>query len=328
MTDTRFSHSRLSDLKACGLRYYLKHVVGLRKHEDDADQHHLRYGGAMHEALEVLYAGGYMNQPVDDPARLLDLAKETFLAAYPVQLDPADRAKTRDNGVLVLDWYVRHWREEDRRWKVVSVERPEDTDAWSLRLDLVMENVEHGGIYAYDHKITKKYLNYDFWNTFEPNSQVTQYVDHVRKRYGECSGFYINAISMGYRQRAYKGEPAGFWAKFERQMFNRNDAQVEQERWSTARWVDLAGEAQRLIELGDDPIRAYGFNTDSCRFCEFRPVCSAGWTWPTDAELIQIQFRRACLTIIEGGRCQLDYEHEGECALEFVPEAMGEVVVE
>jgi hypothetical protein len=325
----RFSHSRLADLKACGLRYYLKHVIGLRRHDTDlADQHHLRYGIAMHAAMEVLYAGNYANQPPDDPARLFDLATQTFLDAYPIQLDMNDQAKTRDNAVLALKWYAAHWRDEDRKWRVISVERPEDTDAWSLRLDLVVENVEHGGIYGVDHKFTKKYLNYDFWNGFEPNSQVTQYVTHVREKYGDCSGFYINAVSMGYRQRAYKGEPAGFWAKFERQMFNRNDSQVAQEAESTARWIQIATEAQTAVDAGVSAIAAYGFNTDSCRFCEFRPVCSAGWTWPEDDQLILIQFRQACLEIIEGGRCQLDYQHDGQHELELpLPEELGEVVV-
>lgn len=328
MNQPRFSHSRLADLKACGLRYYFKHVVGLRKHEDSADQHHLRYGGAMHEALAVLYSANYASNHDYDRARLMDLVKQTFLDAYPVQLDPADQAKTRDNGVRVLDWYAAHWHDEDAKWRVVSVEKAEDTDAWSLRLDLVMENIEYGGIYSWDHKITKKYLNYDFWNTFDPNSQITQYVDHVRERYGECSGFFINAISMGHRQRAYKGEPAGFWAKFERQMFNRNAEQLQQERQSTERAIEIASQAQAMIEAGTDAVRAYGFNTDSCRFCEFRPVCAAGWTWERDSELIEIQFRRACLEIIPGGRCQLDRGHEDDHALDVPLEELGEVVVE
>ena len=327
--DSRFSHSRLADLKACGLRYYLKHVIGLRKHEEGVDQHHLRYGSAMHEALAVLYAANYASDHDYNRARLLDLVKQTFLEAYPTQLDPADQAKTQANGLMMLDWYVKHWATEDAKWRVISVEKPHDTDAWSLRLDLVIESLEYGGIYGVDHKITKKYLNYDFWNGFEPNSQVTTYIAHVKEQYGECSGFFINAISMGYRQRAYKGEPAGFYAKFERQMFNRNREQLIQERESTERWVELAAKAQKRVNAGLSAISAYGFNTDACRFCEFRPVCAAGWTWPEDQELIELQYRRACLTIIEGaGRCQLDSGHEGQCSTDYVPEELGEVVVD
>ena len=37
----------------------------------------------------------------------------------------------------------------------------------------------------------------------------------------------VNALKVGFRQRAYKGEPAGFHCEFQRQIFNRNKDQVE-----------------------------------------------------------------------------------------------------
>jgi hypothetical protein len=276
----------------------------------------------MHEALAIIYNTDHFHQTETQKRFSLGVATRAFLDAYPVQLDPADKAKTRDNGIKALEFYVGHYAFEDLKHRVLEVEQLDHDEDWALQLDMVTENTEHGGIYGWDHKITggkdSKYLGETWWRRYEIDHQVTQYIDQIAKKYGQCDGFYINAIGMGYRQRAYKGEPAGAWFRFGRQMFNRTNEQVEQEWWSVDRTIEEIEESRRLYQLGVPSHRAYGFNTSSCTYCEYRPVCAAGWSWDRDAELITLQYRRVCNRVITEGshaghRCTLDRDHQGAC---------------
>jgi len=123
------------------------------------------------------------------------------------------------------------------------------------------------------------YLSFEFWTQFSPNSQITKYTSHIFKKYGSCSGFYINAIGVGYRSRQYKGEPAGFWYKLERQMFNRNREQLKIEEKDTAYWISMIEKSKAE--------NFYGMNTNSCKWCVYRQLCDPGWRWPEDRELIE-----------------------------------------
>jgi hypothetical protein len=310
-TTTTYSHSQLDSYKQCPLRYFYEYEVGLRKRGDESSDHHLRFGEAIHEGLRHLYLGD-----------TLKAAQEAFLSTYPVQLDPTDLAKTRENGVVALASYARRWRDEDRKWKVVSCEKADAReDGYIVHLDLVMENLEQGGIYGFDHKTTGKYLNSDYWLQFNPNSQITQYVKFIKERYGECDGFYINALSFRFRQHAYKGEPAGFWNAFERQMFNRNEEQLTIEQRSESDWI---ADIERSREVG-----VWRINTNSCRFCSYRAICAAGWSYPQDQELIEVQYRQVCnRTTEELRRCVLDRDHDGKCSPVTLFDAPMEVVVE
>jgi hypothetical protein len=278
----KYSNSYIQQFKDCPLSSHFKYDLGLQKIEDEASEHHLVYGKAFHEALACLYQGGGLEQ-----------ATRLFKEGYPKQLDPEDSAKTQANGIVALQGYVKKYLREDLgRWEILSVEEKDafeygQEDPFTVVLDLVARNKEHGGIYGWDHKVVggrRAYLSNDFWFQFEPNSQVTKYYSYVEKKYGECHGFYINAVGIGHRSRAYKGEPAGPWARFGRRMFNRNANQLEMERLDTTFWIE---QIERAREKG-----YYGMNTSSCRFCTFRPICSAGWTWEEDKELILIQYEQ------------------------------------
>lgn len=277
-----YSHSYIQTFKTCPLQCFFSNELKLEKIDEDKTEHHLRFGSAGHKALKALYLGDS-----------LENAKKEFKEEYSKQLDEEDQAKTSENWMKVLEAYCKKQLKEDlMNWKVISVEEKDafnyaEEDSFTLMLDLVMENKQYGGIYGFDHKIVggkKATLSFEFWNQFEPNSQVTKYYSYITKKYGDCSGFYINAFGMGYRSRAYKGEPAGFWFRLGRQMFNRNQAQLELEEKDTAYWI------KRIEDCKSSGY--WGANTESCRWCSFRPVCSAGWTWQNDQELIMIQYKQ------------------------------------
>lgn len=292
---TTYSNSQLQTYKNCPLQWHFYWDLGLRSLEDESSDHHLRYGAAIHEGLRVVYSGGTLRE-----------AQDEFLAHYPRQLDTSDLAKTRQNGITALAEYVKRWREEDRAWKVVAIEERSD-DPWSVKPDLVVEHREHGGLYLVDHKTTGRYLNYDYWGRFEPNSQITHYLDYGIVKYGPIEGFIINAISLRYRQRASKDGPAGFWCNFERQTFNRKPEQLEYERRSRGAWI---ADIEYTKEQG-----FFRTNTDSCWRCQYRALCKAGWTWEEDRELVEIQFYQCCDALLaDDNHCVLQREHGGECA--------------
>ena len=53
----KYSNSFISSYKVCPLQCYLHYEVGLKKIEDEAAEHHVRYGAAIHEGLKHIYLG-------------------------------------------------------------------------------------------------------------------------------------------------------------------------------------------------------------------------------------------------------------------------------
>jgi len=275
----KYSNSYIASYKSCPLQCFLQYEVGLEKIEDGVSEHHLVYGKAMHEALKLIYLGD-----------TLEAAKTVFLKGYPKQLDELDKAKTQANGLLVLEMYVKQWQVDDKKWKVISVEEKDSFDyadtGFTVVLDLVVENKEYGGIYGIDHKIVggkKATLGLDFWNQFELDSQITKYTSYIKSKYGDCSGFYINVIGIRWLDRKYKASPAGLNVRFGRMMFNRNIDQLAIEQADTEYWINR-------IEK-DRQNGFWGMNTGSCKFCQYREICKAGWRYPEDKELIEITYQ-------------------------------------
>jgi hypothetical protein len=344
---TRYSYSAIQDFKLCPLKFFLKHEVGLRLRQESVSQHHLVWGKAMHASLEWLYTNNYANASEIRRIAIAEGAKAIFIEQYPTQLDPEDKAKTQATGLQVLERYVKKWAVEDQRWKVIDVElldcdliSPDDEEGgyYSRRLDLVVEDLQYGGIYGVDHKTVggqrTKYLTSSYWDGFDPNSQITQYIDWIKSKYGRCDGFYINAIGINWvddeklfdpddlgkpweewsrvekrysKYHKYKKDmmyASGLNVQFRREMFNRNSAQIEQERNSTAVWIERIRSASQDYKQTEDAMSSYGFNTSSCHFCEYRGniaqpgPCMAGWTWPQDQALIELSYHRECRQII------------------------------
>lgn len=291
----RYSNSYINSFTQCPLRCRYKHDLHLRPADDATSEHHLTFGRAGHKAFESLYTEG-------DAAK----AKEIFRHFYPVQIDPNDFAKTADNACFTIDMYVKTY-DWDKQWKVLAIEEMDHTeDNYTVKLDLVVEDTRNGDILGVDHKFTGSYLDYKFFSKFNPNSQVTQYFRYIKEKYGHCDGFVINAVGMKYRQRAYKGESAGFWCAFERQVMNRTPQQIEQEQQSKDYWIERIEHAKQS--------GIWGMNTSQCFLCEYQAACAAGWDWEHDSELIKTLFKQVCDKWIpeQQSHCLLELGHEDD----------------
>lgn len=318
---TNYSNSYLKRFQECPLACFYHNELKLRKREEGGESHHMAYSKAFHAALEVLYRWNYFES--DNVNTLYQRAVDAFLQGYPRQLDASDLAKTRDNGVKALAAYVKRYHVEDRRWRVLQVEGMDhQDDGFVVKLDRVVQDVNTEQIYAVDTKVTGKYLNYDYWRQFEPNSQVVEYVRYVKERFGFCDGFIVDAVSLRYLQRASKNGPAGPWFNFERQTFNVNERQMQADLDSRRYWIDRVEHSKATGQWGMNAPNA-------CHFCEYRDLCKAGWFWPEDEPLIDINYRRIC------GRwsgeplfqCTLDRGHEGDHGIAQIDESI-EIEVE
>jgi hypothetical protein len=278
--------------------------------------HDLRFGRAIDNALSAYY--------VNDLSVVK--AKLAFEGSYPESEYPEtlpywSPGKTFSNGLKAITAYDEHWQDDNQYWQVIGVqssENTEDVDSDRLvKIDLVIRDRRDSLIYGVDFKSTGKYLDKDFNAKFDPHSQIRQYVDRLQHKYGEVGGFYIDALSFRHRLKAVtprqgpdKGIqlPAGDWYAFKRLVFNPNAEAVSAERDNFDSWV-------RKIE-SDRASGHWGYNTEQCvrgpLVCEYHQICSAGYQWPRDRDLIENYYRQQCIRLVGGERCQLELGHEGE----------------
>jgi hypothetical protein len=307
-----YSYSSIQTYAACPTRYFFKYVACLSPLQES--EHDLRYGKAWDCALNTHYQGGSVTE-----------AQQAFVASYPASEYPAQLpfwspGKSLANGLQAIPAYVEKWREDDSQWEVLAVQdrdTNEDGDRVVV-LDLVVRDRRDGLVYGVDNKSTGKYLDAKYASQFDPHSQVRSYVARLQELHGEVAGFYINAASFRHRSKAYtprsgpdKGVqlPAGDWFDFKRWLFNPNAEAVSAERSSFANWV-------AKIEL-DKKQGSWSYNTDQCvrgeMVCPYHRLCSAGYSYPKDAMLVEQYYVRRCLELVDGERCWLEPEHEGGC---------------
>jgi hypothetical protein len=316
MSDHRYSYSQISTYASCPTLFKFRYEDALVQFHES--EHDLRFGKAWDAAMNTYYGEGYDIGKVQD----------AFAAVYPEGDYPAilpswSQGKSFQSGIDGIEQYAEHWRVEDEYWRVVSIQsrdnhETDDGDSRTVVLDLVVRDTRDGMIYGVDNKTSGKYLDSDFWLQFDPHSQIRQYVDHLQQKYGECGGFYVNAASFRHRTKAYtprKGPdkgvqlPAGDWREFKRMCFNPNADAIQMERDNFSSWV-------RKIEQ-DRASGHWAYNTQYCKrgpiICPYHQICSSGYQWPRDAQLIEAHYQQRCTRIASNGeRCWLKPGHEGE----------------
>ena len=255
------SYSAISTFQACPERYRLQYVEKLEKREEGQEELARNWGSAIHAALARLYKGEGMSA-----------AREAFCAECPSEISQEESVRTRENGLLLLEQYA-HRYQGDPGWKVLEVEVKERFELngveFTVQLDLVAESLQGAGIFLWDHKTTERAFSPTYWSKFEMDEQISAYSYWIKRKYGECGGGLINGIQVGHRKRMYKGEPAGFYSKFERQIFSRSPQQLKQWEQNVGVW---AGKIEQAGQTG-----VYGLVPGAlCSYCSFRELCMSG----------------------------------------------------
>lgn len=323
---SQFSHSALSLYRDCGLKYKYERLIRLVPRGRGVN-HDLRYGSAGHEALAALYSG----------ASLKDVGnafKDAYpLNEYPDPLPTFSQGKSQSNFLAALWAYIKtQWQEDQANWEVLEVEQPQASTGLGeydhmLVLDLIVRDRRDGQVWGVDHKLTGKYIK-DIWNKYEHHSQVLMYVDQIRRRFGNCGGFIVNAFSLKHRSRAYtprtgpeKGIqlPAGDWYSFGRMAYCPSRDLLNIEAANVRATVD-----HLRHDIEQD---SFTYNTGMCFAgtqweCPYYTLCRAGYTWPRDQYAIEEYYRHICHRQISGEqRCQMDADHDGECSEYPSPES-------
>lgn len=291
-----YSNSMITEYARCPLAFFYRYQQHLRRIDGDHTDHALSFGAAVHKALAVLYV-----------ERDVKRAQQAMRDYYPVQLDVEDLAKTADNACYALTKYWEHY-DGDPDWEILSIEERDYTkDGFAIKPDMVVRD-KYGSVLVVDHKTTKAYLSYDYFSQFDPNSQVTHYIRWCRERYGVCDGFVVNALSFLFLKRKSPLRAAGFNLELERQIFQRTPAQIERTVLSTN---EVISDIERA-KLNHHWRAAESSN--ACKFCSFKSLCSSGWSWEDDRELILTTFRQTCDEAIDAfdEHCTLDLGHEGQ----------------
>lgn len=309
-----YSHSALQLYRLCPLRFkshYIDHLEPIQP----ANRHDLDFGGAWAAGLAALRK-----------ECSVVAAQAAFAAHYPENKYPnplpsyrnSTSGKSFSNGLKALSEHAIRWADDDRFHEVLHIEeKMKNDDGHTLKLDLITRDTRDGQVYGWDDKSTSSYLNNDYWQRYDPDSQVRFYTDHIKKQFGHCGGFYINAARFYHYSKAYtprvgpdKGiqKPAGDYVDMARMLFNPNEDCLQLERDNRAYWIGR-------IEH-DKATGAWGYNDQACRQygreCEYLELCSAGYTWPRDEELILGYYKQQCPVVLEQGRCQLGLDHAGE----------------
>lgn len=255
-------YSQLQTFISCPRKYKLRMIDCLRKVKYDERDLDLSFGKAIHGALEIIYK-----------KEGLDKAKEWFTANF--HGIEGQKVKTPANGLMLLDRYHTYYQQanndlSDVNLEVLEVEivdefKIQDID-YIVKVDTIVKS--KAGIFVLEHKTTTK-LPYNYFYQFDPNMQISGYCNYVLQKYGQCSGAIINAMVVGYRARAYKGEPAGFHCQFVREIVNRSKEQLKDFEVNVSGWVDK-------LEIAKSA-NMFPRNTQAChqfKGCGFKELCS------------------------------------------------------
>lgn len=251
-------HSERSKFNNCPYAFHLGQE-GWRKISMTANAEDRTFGQAIHEGLKAHYDG----------KEWADIEK-AYSSLYPADKQYKDKAKDHESGLFTLKNYQEYWSEQDKLWEILGTEVADkvlfNEEEHSLHIDLLAKHKQTGEIWAWDHKTTDKALGKGFWKKYELDSQVTRYTQWVIEKYGTCGGFIINGIQVGHRERMYKGEPAGYYQKFDRQPFSRNPQQIQF-------WMESEAEWKALIEHCEKSGKWPKHLGSLCGWCDFYELC-------------------------------------------------------
>lgn len=251
----------MATFQACPQKYKYQFVDRLHRVDTQDTGLPRTFGAALHAGLEAYYQGGMPR-----------VMEQAFLAAYPLTIPLTEHLYTVANGIEVLLQYPAFAQANEAGWKLLECETRRELaieglpDAYELKPDAIFETPM--GIIGMDTKSTQKSLTGLYWGQFDHSDQLSGYWRYIQRTYGDCAGFYVNVIQLGHRSRMYKGEPAGFWVKFERQRFERTEAQLLTWEANVRTWNQRIKRALHLEEWGR--VRSM------CQWCEYADLCLSG----------------------------------------------------
>ncbi|MFA5133057.1 MAG: PD-(D/E)XK nuclease family protein [Candidatus Paceibacterota bacterium] len=256
-------YSQLNTFINCPHKYRNKYLLGLAKIKIDERDTDKNFGKSVHKSLEILYKGGSLEQ-----------AKEIFRKEY--QCVENEKVKTPLHGEKLTEEYWKYWNEStsdisDKCLTTAEVESVGDfiigdKVKYIVKIDRIVRS--NSGYWVIDHK-TSTSLSYNYFWQFNPNMQISGYVDYATRKFGQCSGAIIDLLSLGFRQKKYKEFEAGFHCEFVREIINRNKEQIADFEKNVLMWTDRIVRSEMLNEFPKNEYYCHGYKSG----CEYKELC-------------------------------------------------------
>lgn len=241
--------TQLNTWQACGMKYYLQFVCGLKKVEEGITDIDLRFGSAVHKCKEIYYKGrGITDEQI----------KEVWQGFIDLPESYEERSKTRQNGIKLVQDYVALYGDRDKDWEILGVEKkieiPIGEDRYAVKLDLIIK--VNGNVYAVEHKTTSR-ISPTFFSKFSPNTQISAQTAACIQEYGECSGVIVNALETG------------FHSNFQREIVNRTKEQVEDFKTNVMMEIAKLKTDTQMGLFGKHEQRCHDYKSG----CQFKELC-------------------------------------------------------
>jgi CRISPR/Cas system-associated exonuclease Cas4 (RecB family) len=151
----RISNSKANTYRRCPKRFYYKYVLGLRPIRKVIQ---LERGSWMHSLLEAHYLG-------EDWKRIHKELTKQFNTLFEEERE--NLGDLPGECLRIMRGYLRKYKKEDRRWKVIDAEVDEIVTMkngleFHFIIDLVVEDRELGGLWLWDHKFVKNFMDADY----------------------------------------------------------------------------------------------------------------------------------------------------------------------
>lgn len=255
----------------CLRKYQYKMIEGWQPRRKSV---HLIFGGWYATALEHFHKHVALGDSLDEA--LVKVVREALVSTWTAEgsWQSDHNAKTRENLIRTIIWYVDHFADDP----VTVFKRPDGTPAVEYSFSFEAEAassgrpegivfsghidrlVEYGGsYYVMDQKTTGSTITPQYFDQFDPDSQMSLYTVAGKIIYDKpVRGVIIDAAQIA----------VGF-SRFIRGFTFRDEAKLE-EWWDSAMYHIKA--ARDATQSGNFPM-----NPSSCGKylgCEFRGVCS------------------------------------------------------
>lgn len=184
MTNTNiYDNSQTSTYQTCPMKYYLKYDRGIKKRDGNYVNVDLDFGRVVHKFLENHYLR-LTNKPVETNISIWD----------ELPIVPGEKHKTREAGQFLANRYMEQYPDPE---KVLAVEETITFDLdgfpYGVKVDTVVQL--NGQIYGLEHK-TSGNIGYGYFDRYFINSQISAQTFAIMRKYGECSGIILNAMSI------------------------------------------------------------------------------------------------------------------------------------
>ena len=266
--------TKLNRWQECPRSYFFEYVLGWRP---DTGSIHLDFGGAFHDALEVLMKTQEPRKGWTPEA--VQQAKDAFLSSWrakvPEERDLDHKSKNPVRAQIVLEDYAQHYASDTHTVEHTEIHGElmlSEKRTVHYKIDTLCRSTESGGMFVLEHKTTGADSKgwRDGWQT---SLQVGMYYLSVLASTGETpDSVIINGFVLRSKDHLFIRVP-----------INKSADQLHQFMWQiTSLWNEIAHSHQVLSESSssDDILYAFPQRTTSCtkwgRTCPFLPYCS---TW-------------------------------------------------